>query len=412
VKISKSIIPAVALVSLAAAGVAAAHSASAATHSASAVTVADNSAAVATAGWATQSGGTAGGSAAAAAQVYTVSTKAQLLAAIAGTDPATGKTNKKAPKIIKWSGTIDMTEGKPYTDQDDQAARAEIKLNPNTTIIGVGADAYLPNGWFMIRKVDNVIIRNIKITNPCDLAPKWDSGDGAGNYNSEWDGMTVDGSTHVWIDHMWFTDAPYTDDQEPLGNTDKNGVAKHIQCHDGALDIKNASDFVTVSNTIVEQHDKTSLVGQSDSNTVDEGHQTISFLGNLYRNLGQRAPRVRFGKVHVANNYFAGSKTDPVYPHQYSIGTGLASKIISANNVFDITGAAAGSCAAVVKNPNSDNAEGNFTDSGSLVNGAALTGCTAPTAVGWSLPAGYGYTLLPTAQVAASVLANAGTGKV
>jgi pectate lyase len=257
-----------------------------------------------------------------------------------------------------------------------------------------------------------VIIRNIKITNPCDLAPKWDSGDGNGNYNSEWDGMTVDGSTHVWIDHMWFTDAPYTDDQEPLGNTDSAGVRKHIQCHDGALDIKNASDYVTVSNTIVEQHDKTTLVGQSDSNTVDEGHQTISFLGNLYRNLGQRAPRVRFGEVHVANNYFVGSKTDAVYPHQYSIGTGLNSKIISQNNVFDITGAAAGSCTAVVKNPNSDNPEGNFADTGSTVNGSALAGCTAPTAVGWSLPSGYGYTLLPTAQVAASVLANAGTGKV
>jgi pectate lyase len=305
-----------------------------------------------------------------------------------------------------------MSEGKAYTSHDDQAARAEIKLNPNTTIIGVGANAYLPNGWFMIRKVDNVIIRNIKITNPCDLAPKWDSGDGAGNYNSEWDGMTVDGSTHVWIDHMWFTDAPYTDDMEPLGNTDANGVRKHIQCHDGALDIKNASDYVTVSNSIVEQHDKTTLVGQSDSNTSDEGHQTISFLGNLYRNLGQRAPRVRFGKVHVANNYFVGSKTDPTYPHLYSIGTGLKSNIISQNNVFDITGAATGSCTAVVKNPNSDNPEGNFADSGSLVNGAALAGCTAPTAVGWSLPSGYGYSLLPASQVKASVLANAGTGKI
>src|SRR5690348_6511032 len=60
-----------------AAGVLAANSASAA----------DASTAVADLGWATQSGGTSGGSAAAAAQIYTVSTKAQLMAAIAGTDP-------------------------------------------------------------------------------------------------------------------------------------------------------------------------------------------------------------------------------------------------------------------------------------------------------------------------------------
>jgi pectate lyase len=187
-------------------------------------------------------------------------------------------------------------------------------------------------------------------------------------------------------------------------------VRKRIQCHDGALDIKNASDFVTVSNNIIEQHDKTGLVGQSDSNTGDEGHQTITFASNLYRNLGQRAPRVRFGKVHSVNNYFVGSKTDAVYPHQYSFGTGLNSKIISQNNAFDITGAAAGSCTAVVKNPNTDNPEGNFADSGSLLNGAALAGCTAPTAVGWTVP--YSYPTLATSQVRGFVLANAGTGRI
>jgi pectate lyase len=77
---------------------------------------ADASTAVADTGWATQANGTTGGSAAVPAQIYTVSTKSQLTAALVGTDPATGKTNKKAPKIIKWAGTIDMTEGKPYTD--------------------------------------------------------------------------------------------------------------------------------------------------------------------------------------------------------------------------------------------------------------------------------------------------------
>jgi pectate lyase len=380
--------------------------------SAPSLAAADPATAVADTGWAAQSGGTAGGSAATAAHTYTVSTRAQLIAALAGTDPATGKTDKKAPKIIKWVGSIDMSEGKPFTSHDDQAARAEVKLQPNTTIIGVGSNAYLPNGWFKVSNIDNVIIRNVKITNPCDLAPKWDSGDGAGNYNSEFDGMTVDGSTHVWIDHMWFTDAPYTDDMEPLGNTDKNGVRKHIQCHDGSLDIKNASDFVTVSNTIFEQHEKNTLVGQSDTKTGDIGHQTITFIGNLYRNIAQRAPRVRFGEVHSVNNYFVGSKSDPAYPHLYSIGTGIKSQIIAENNVFDITGAIAGRCSDVVMNPNTANPEGSFRDTGSTVNGAALAGCSAPSSVNWSLPSGYRYTKLPTSQVAASVLAHAGPGKI
>ncbi|GAA4630853.1 pectate lyase [Actinoallomurus vinaceus] len=380
--------------------------------SATSAGAADASTGVADIGWAAQSGGTSGGSTADAAHVYTVSTKAQLMTAIAGIDPTTGKKNKNAPKIIKWVGTIDMTEGKPYTDHDDQASRGEIKLNPNTTIIGVGSNAYLPNGWFKISKVDNVIIRNIKVTNPCDLEPKWDSGDGAGNYNSEFDGTTVDGGTHVWLDHMWYTDAPYTDDQEPLGNKDKNGVAKRVQCHDGSVDIKNGADYVTVSNTILEKHDKNDLVGASDSRTSDDGHLTVSFIADLVRDIAERAPRVRFGQVHSADNYFVGSRTDVAYPHLYSIGTGLKSKIISTNNVFEITGATAGKCVDVVRNPNTDNPEGAFVDTGSTVNGAAMTGCTAPTSVGWSLPSGYAYPKLATSQVKTYVLANAGTGKI
>jgi pectate lyase len=373
---------------------------------------ADTSTAAADIGWAAQSGGTSGGSAAATAQIYTVSTRAELMAAIAGTDPATGKKNKTAPKIIKWVGTIDMTEGTPYASHSDQASRGEIKLNPNTTVIGVGSNAYLPNGWFKISKIDNVIIRNIKVTNPCDVAPKWDSGDDGGNYNSEFDGTTIDGATHVWLDHMWYTDAPYTDDKEPLGNKNSSGVAKRVQCHDGAVDIKNGADYVTVSDTILEQHDKTDLIGSSDKTTSDAGHLKISFIANLYRNSAERSPRVRFGEVHVADNYYSASTTDVAYPFLYAIGTGLQSKIISTDNVFEIGGATAGKCTDVVRNPNTANPEGAFTDTGSTVNGTTLAGCTAPTAVGWSLPSGYTYPNLSTSQVKAYVLANAGTGRI
>jgi pectate lyase len=339
-----------------------------------------------------------------------VHNRAELLEAINGADPTTGKSEKKAPKIIKWIGTIDMTDGKAYTDHEDQALRGEIKLTPNTTIIGIGSTAYLPNGWFMIRGVDNVIIRNIKVTNPCDLSPQWDSGDGAGNYNSEFDGLTIDKSTHVWIDHMFFTDSPFTDDLEPLGNTDKNGVKKHIECHDGAVDIKDMSDFVTVSNTKFELHLKNNLIGSSDKRIQDIGHQNITFAYNWFQDIGQRTPRVRFGKVHVFNNYYSGSKADPVYPHLYSIGTGIQSQIISDNNVFEIAGAIAGKCDDVIMNPQKANPDGNFKDSGSMINGLALVNCTSPSSVNWSVP--YSFTNLPTGLVKSSVTANAGVGKI
>ncbi len=359
-------------------------------------------------GWAAQSGGTTGGSGATAAHTYTVTNRAQLLAALVGTDTS-GKTDKTAPKIINWVGSIDMTEGKPFTSQADQKKRAEVKVLSNTTIIGVGATAYLPNGWLKISDADNVIVRNLKVTNPCDVAPKWDPKDDAGNYNSEFDGVTIDNSRHVWIDHLHLTDAPLTDDKLPFGNKNSKGVAKRVQCHDGALDIKNASDFVTVSNTLFAQHLKNDLIGSSDSTTSDLGHQTITFAYNQFVDVGQRSPRVRFGKVHVVGNYYVGNKKHPVYPHSYSIGVGKLAQIISENNVYEIAGATAGKCTDVVSKANAD---GNFKDSGSMSGGAPLAGCTSPTAVNWSLPSGYTYPKVATANVKAYVLANVGPGRI
>lgn len=376
---------------------------------------ADVSAETATLGWATQGGGTSGGSGASAAMTFTVRTRAELVKALDGID-AGGKKNRDAKKIIKWVGSIDMTGGKAYTSHDDQSTRGGIKVSSNTTIIGQGADAVLPNGWFKVAGVENVIIRNIKVVNPCDLAPTWDPNDAGGNYNSSFDGMTIDKSKRVWIDHVHFTDAPKTDDTMPLGNKNKSGETLRVQCHDGSLDIKGGSDFVTVSNSIFEKHSKNSLVGSSDSATGDDGHLTITFAYNHFRDIAERSPRVRFGKVHMLNNYFTGSRTDPAYPHKYSIGTGKNSKIISTGNVLDIAGVAAGDCTKVVLNPEltfttkPKNAEGAFVDTGSTANGAALKGCTAPTSVGWTVP--YSFSAKPASAVPAYVVANAGTGKL
>lgn len=129
---------------------------------------------------------------------------------------------------------------------------------------------------------------------------------------------------------------------------------------------------------------------------------------NLWRDITQRAPRVRFGKVHLFNNYYVGSKTHPVYPHLYSIGAGKAAKIISENNAFDITGAS--KCDDIVINPASTSPAGAFKDSGSTLNGTVLSGCTLSNALTWTVP--YAYTKLASSAVKASVLANAGVGKI
>ncbi|NHZ96244.1 pectinesterase family protein [Massilia sp. CCM 8734] len=343
-------------------------------------------------GWASQSGGTVGGANAVPEQIYTVADRAQLLAAL--------RNGGNSSKIIKLTGMIDMSGGVPYASTGEQAARGAIRLGSNTTLIGAGATAGIVNGHIAVQNVEQVIIRNLKIMNPCDVGPIWDPLDGAaGNWNSAYDAIGVSGSHHVWIDHNSFTDAPLTDDLQVIEN------GKHKQCHDGAVDITNASDLVTVSYNHFGQHNKNNLIGSSDTATADEGKLRVTFSNNVYADVTQRSPRVRFGMVHLFNNYYMGSKAAPAYPHAYSVGIGQNAKIRSDNNVFAIAGAS--TCADIVSAPGGSG--GAFSDTGSLLNGAALPACAlAPS--GWNPP--YPFTPRPPALVKANALAQAGGGKL
>ncbi len=357
-------------------------------------------------GWAGEVGGTNGGSAASASGIHNVNSPTSLLTAL--------KSDAKNARIIKIYGTIDMASadnGGAFTSKSDQALRDEIDLPSNTTLIGVGSDAKIVNANIKITNVDNVIVRNLTIVNPCDIAPAWDPKDGStGNWNSEYDGITVSGATHVWIDHNKFTDAPKTDDQSPVVN------GKLKQCHDGALDIKNGADFVTVSYNVFEQHAKNNLVGASDSRKdTDDGHLAITFHRNLFSNIAERAPRVRFGMAHLYNNFHQGSRAAKPYANQYSVGVGYLAKIISENNVFDIDGAK--TCSDVIKNPGSSSKSGAITDTGSLLNGASLalsSKCSFSSAVGWAVPYQNqdDFVLTEANAVKQTVLDNAGPGKL
>src|SRR5262245_40363826 len=156
-------------------------------------------------GWAAMAGGTTGGSAATSDQVYSVTNRLQLLSAM-----ASGGTR---PKIIRIVGTIDMSEGVPFASKADQDLRAQVRPPSNTTLIGAGSGAGLVNGRIDIIGVSNVIVRNLKIVAPCDVAPVFDPTDGAtGSWNAAYDAIGIQGAEHVWIDHNTFTDVPMTDD--------------------------------------------------------------------------------------------------------------------------------------------------------------------------------------------------------
>ncbi len=338
--------------------------------------------------------GTVGGSAATPEHIYTVHNRAELLNALAN--------GGNAAKIIKVAGTIDMTEGTPFANTADQKVRGRVKLTSNTTLIGEGPGAGFVNAWIDITGISQVIVRNLHLVAPCDVGPIWDPTDGAtGNWNSQYDAIGIVTATQVWIDRNTITDAPVTDDTLAL----ENGKTK--QCHDGAIDITKGADLITVSYNVVTQHDKTMLIGGSDSLTSDAGKLRITFANNVFNGVTQRVPRVRFGQVHVFNNYFVGSKTANPYPHSYSIGAGKQANILSHNNVFAVDGAVG--CDSVVSYPSSDHS-GIFQDSGSTLNGAALGACSV--APGAAFTPGYAYKPRPAALVKANNLALAGAWKI
>lgn len=347
-------------------------------------------------GWAAMEGGTTGGARASDKNVFHVHDidgLREVLHAAADT-----------PKIVVVEGMIDATGGRAFSDKQDQARRTQIRIPDNTTLAGADNRAGFVNAALSIKGVENIIVRNLTIQNPWDEYPQWDPDDGpSGHWNSEYDGMTIDHSTHVWIDHVAFTDAPRTDDQNGRAN------GQEVQHHDGALDIKKASDYVTVSNCVFAQHDKNTLVGHSDKYTQDAGHLRVTFHDNLFRDIVQRAPRVRYGQVHVYNNDYVGAKKAPVYPHMYSIGLGTGARVISEANVFAIEGAK--SMCDVVKSYGGTQ----FSDSGSLLEGKPLEsvaackgskGMTSFATPDWKPP--YQYALLPVSDVAAHVAAQAG----
>jgi pectate lyase len=162
---------------------------------------------------------------------------------------------------------------------------------------------------------------------------------------------------------------------------------------------------VTVSYNRFALHEKNTLVGSSDGATGDAGKLRVTFSNNLFDHVSARAPRVRFGQVHLYNNYHVGDRHHPAYGHEYSIGMGKRGDVIGDANVYEIAGARG--CSDVVRTWST---ESSFSDHGSLLNGAPLAGCTHPSAPAWQVP--YPFRALPASKVRQHVLANAGAGYV
>nr|WP_316639486.1 pectinesterase family protein [uncultured Roseateles sp.] len=391
-------------------------------------------------GWAAADGGTTGGAAAQPQHHLEARNRAELVAALA---------LGPSPKVISIRGRIDLSvddAGKPlgYNDYRDpafdldaylkaydpatwgrkppegvleqarvrsaqrQAARVVVPLPSNTTLIGLGADAQIVNGTLFLGKVDNIIVRNLHFSDAYDYFPGWDPKDGElGEWNSEYDNITLRGATHVWVDHCTFDDGPRPDQTEPVR------FGRRVQHHDGLLDITKESNHVTVSWNQFRDHDKTNLVGSGDGQQLDAGKLRVTFHHNLWERTKARTPRVRYGEVHVYNNLFVGDK-DAAYAYDYSLGVGFRSRIYSERNTWETSPQIGpGQLTKLWKGSA-------FFDSGSLHNGrpvnllealrAANPGAEVAGDVGWR-PQLYG-PLDEAGQVAAKVRAGAGAGRL
>jgi pectate lyase len=326
-------------------------------------------------GWAAFSTGTTGGAAAAPEQVYVVTNRRELVAALNnGVYPPPSSTPSNVPKIIYVDGTIDANvddengplacedyyrngyttsgflatydpavwgrvnpsgpmEAARLASQAAQQARVRIRVGSNTTIVGVDRKATIRGAWLDIRGTANVagsrtniIIRNLNFEDTYDCFPQWSPTDGAeGNWNALYDSVSLRDTDHVWIDHNTFRDVETADQTLPVY------FGRIFQVHDGLLDITNASDLVTVSWNEFRDHDKMMLIGSSDGAVADRGKLRVTLHHNRFDGIGQRAPRVRFGQVHVYNNYYRIEET-PNYG--YSWGVGVESAIYAENNAF------------------------------------------------------------------------------
>ena len=140
------------------------------------------------------------------------------------------------------------------------------------------AENFRHSGILQLVGCENIILRNLSFVGP-----------GAIDVGGD-DLLTItNGTRHAWIDHCTFTDGM-----------------------DGNCDITNRSDFITVSWCVFRYTDRTyvhantNLVGSNDNpeqNGADNLNVTYAY-NRWGEKCNQRMPMVRFGTVHVLNNFY------------------------------------------------------------------------------------------------------------
>ena len=171
-----------------------------------------------------------------------------------------------------------------------------VKGAANVTFEGVGDDATLYTAGVAAFQSSSIEVRNLGLMN-------WGGG-------KDGDGITLKQSVGVWVHNndIFYGDAGSDGDQ-----------AKG----DGSMDLKDNSQYVTISYNHFWDSGKMSLCGMKS----ESGENWITYHHNWFDHSDSRHPRIRTMSVHVYNNYYDGNA-------KYGVGAAKDSEAFVEANYF------------------------------------------------------------------------------
>ncbi|XAR50962.1 Pectate lyase [Bertholletia excelsa] len=165
-----------------------------------------------------------------------------------------------------------------------------LNVSSYKTIDGRGQKIKLTGKGLRLKECEHVIICNLEFE---------------GGRGPDVDGIQIKpNSKHIWIDRCTLRDYD-----------------------DGLIDITRQSTDITVSRCHFTNHDKTMLIGADPSHTGDRCIR-VTIHHCFFDGTRQRHPRVRFGKVHLYNNYTRNWGI-------YAVCASVESQIYSQCNIYE-----------------------------------------------------------------------------
>ncbi|WP_066589186.1 pectate lyase family protein [Cellulomonas timonensis] len=244
-------------------------------------------------GFASSNGGTTGG---AGGQTVRATTGTAIHTALCS------RASASTPITIEVVGTINHGNTSKASGSSCSTADGVIELKgiSNVTIVGVGSGATFDQVGIHIRDSRNIIIQNVTVKNVKKSgSPTSNGGDAIG---------MEDGVRNVWVDHVTL---------EASGGESEG--------FDGLFDMKNNTQYVTLSYSILRNSGRGGLIGSSESDTTNG---FVTFHHNRYENIDSRAPLLRGGIAHIFNNHY-------VSLNESGINSRAGAKAKVENNYFE-----------------------------------------------------------------------------